>query len=155
MADIRSKVIERSKQNAISRAFHAKNDTQTIASWRLGLDRILLIFNVRSVVSAWPALTVNPQTELGLNVYVTVSDVREGVTKTYAAVSEVQCDVADTRAMVSDIHRNILAQSQEGADNQDRSVSNTRALFTTKYMLIFAHNQNRSATPTVDGPGSI
>jgi len=46
VADIRSKVVERSKQNGISRAFHAKNDSQMIAGWRADLNRILLVFNV-------------------------------------------------------------------------------------------------------------
>jgi len=58
VADIRSKIAERSKKGVIPRTFHAKNDSQAIASWRLDLDRILLVFNVGSVVSAWSALTV-------------------------------------------------------------------------------------------------
>jgi len=43
------------------------------------------------------------QTELGLNIYVTVSDVRDGIARTRTMVSEVQHDVADTCAMVADI----------------------------------------------------
>jgi len=43
-----------------------------------------------------------------------------------AVGSEVQRDVADTRVMVSDIHRNVVTQSQGGAENQRRSVSNVR-----------------------------
>ena len=113
LADIRSKITERGKQNAVSRTFHARNDSQAIASWKPDLNRILLVFNVRPVVSVWPALTVHSQTELGLGIYVTVSDVRGGVTKTHTIVSEVQRDVADTRAMVSDIRRDML-RSQEG-----------------------------------------
>ena len=50
VADIRIKITERSKQNAISRAFHAKHDSQAIAGWRLDLNRILIVFNVRDVV---------------------------------------------------------------------------------------------------------
>jgi hypothetical protein len=30
--------------------FYAKNDKETIATWKLELDRILQVFNVRSVV---------------------------------------------------------------------------------------------------------
>lgn len=130
-ADIRSKIAERSKQNAIARAFHAKNDCQAIAGWRMDLNRILLVFNVRAVVSVWPtcadALAVHPQTELGLNIYVIVSDVRDGVTKAHTAVAEVQRDVADTHAMVSDIRRAMM-RGQEGADDQRWSVSNTQTI---------------------------
>ena len=40
-------------------------------------------------------------------------------------------------AMVSDIHRNML-KNQEDADNQLRSASNARTLFTAEYILTFA-----------------
>ena len=136
--EIRRKVTERSKQNAISRAFHAKNDSQTIANWRLDLNKVLLLFNVSSAVFSWPALTVHTQTELGLNIYVTVSDVRDGVAKTHAtvadthaAVSEVQRGVADTHTVVADTHamvsdiRRQMVEGQGEADDQRRSVSNT------------------------------
>ena len=149
MADIQSKVIKRSKKSALSRAFSAKKDTQAIASWRLDLNRILLIFNVRSALLVWTALTVRSQTELGLNIYVTASDVRDRVTKTHTvvadtrtAISDVQRDVAgthtvvaDTHAMVSDIRRQVL-EREEGAGNQRRPVSDTWAVHTTKCVLI-------------------
>ena len=32
----------------VARLFHAKNDEDTIATWKKDLDRILHIFNVRS-----------------------------------------------------------------------------------------------------------
>jgi len=47
--------------------------------------------------------SVRSQTELGLNIYATVSDVRDGIARTHTIFSEVQRDVTDTRAMVSDI----------------------------------------------------
>ena len=77
---------------------------------------------------------INIQTGLGLSIYVTVSDVRNGVTKAHAIVSEVQRDVADTRAMVSDIRRNVL-RSQEGVDDQRRLVGGTVTVHTTTCML--------------------
>ena len=143
MGDIRSKVANQSKRNRISQAFHAKNDGQTIASWKVDLNRVLLVFNVCSIVSPRPALTIRTQTELGLNIYATASDVRDGVTKTHTAVtgthdvvSEVQRDVADTRVvvedthiMVSGIHRQILG-SQGETDDQPPSVGNARIMHT-------------------------
>ena len=130
MAEIRSKVAERSKQNAVSRAVHAKNDSKTIVSWKMDLNRVLLVFNVCPIVMGRPALTVHSQTELELNTYVTVSDVRDGVTKTHTVVanthtvvSEVQRDLANTHAVVSDIRRQLL-ENKEAVDEQRGSVSN-------------------------------
>ena len=49
VAEIRGKVIKQGKRNAISQPTRSKNDEEAIATWRLGLNRILHIFNVRSV----------------------------------------------------------------------------------------------------------
>ena len=177
MTDIRTRVAKRSKQNAICRAFHAKSDSQTIASWNMNLNRILLIFNVSSVVSVRPVLTVHSQTELGLTIravvtdtYIVVSDTHTAVTNTHAVVSdihtvitdthavatdthtivsEVRQDFAKTNAMLSDISRKVLG-SQEGDDDQRPLVSDTRtrAVPIPKYMLTAAQSQIRSATLT-------
>jgi len=48
--------------------------------------------------------------------------------KTSAIVSEVHHGVANTHTMVSDIHRYVL-KSQEGADDQNQSVSVICAVF--------------------------
>ena len=50
LADIQRKVIKKGKRNAISRLIHAKNDKEMIAAWKSDLNKILLVFNVRSVV---------------------------------------------------------------------------------------------------------
>ena len=121
-----------------------------IASWRTDLSRILLVFNVCSVVSVRSVLTVCSQTELGLNIYVAVSDVRDGVTATHAAVADTHVVVADTHAMVSEIHRKMTG-SQDGADDQSWLVSDIRTVPTTKYMLTTAQDQTRSATSTTNG----
>ena len=81
LAGIQSKVTDRSNQNAISRAFHAKSDSQMIASWKMDLNRILLIFNVRSVVLEWSTLIVHSQAELGISIRETLSEVRDRLTK--------------------------------------------------------------------------
>jgi hypothetical protein len=57
LAEIQSKVIEKSKRNVVSRLFHARSDKETIAAWKSDLNKILLIFNVSSVVVVWPLLT--------------------------------------------------------------------------------------------------
>ena len=40
-------------RHRISRFFHARNDKETIAGWRLDLNQILHVFNVRSVCSCF------------------------------------------------------------------------------------------------------
>jgi len=49
VAEIRGKIIKQSGRNSVSRFFHARNDKETIAVWRSDLNRILIVFNVRSV----------------------------------------------------------------------------------------------------------
>ena len=49
VADIQRKIIKQDKRNAVTQLFHAKNDKEKIATWRADLNRILLVFNVRSI----------------------------------------------------------------------------------------------------------
>ena len=51
MADIQKKVVKWVKRNPVSRRFNAKKEKETIDAWRMNLDMILQVFNVRSV--AW------------------------------------------------------------------------------------------------------
>ena len=103
VAEIQKKVVKRSGRNAISRLFHAKNDKESIAAWKLDLNRTLHVFNVCSVVFTWVSLILSLQTELAMN------------THTLAV---------DTNALVSDIHQNIVT-SWGGTDGQHRPVSAT------------------------------
>jgi hypothetical protein len=107
VAEIRRKIIKQGKRNAVSRLVHAKNDKDTITTWRSDLNRILLVFNVRSVVFVWSLLTVHSQTELAINMHGTVSD---------------------THAIVTDIHRAVV-KGQDGTDGQHPSVSIACPLF--------------------------
>ena len=81
-------VIRRSTRGAVSRLLHAKNDKEAITAWKSDLNRILQVFNVRSVVSAWSSLIVPLQTELVMNTHVTVSDIRRDLPK----IQVVGCD---------------------------------------------------------------
>ena len=94
VAEIQKNIIERGQRNGLSRMFHAKNDKETIATWRVDLNRILHVFNVCGVTPARPSLTAHFQTELAIN----------------------------THTIVSNIHRTIV-DSQEVADGKNRSVS--------------------------------
>jgi len=58
VADIQKKIAKWVKRNPVSRRFHAKKTKETIAAWRLDLEKILQVFNVRSV--AWVMTVANP-----------------------------------------------------------------------------------------------
>jgi hypothetical protein len=90
LAEIRRKLTEKGRRKTVSRIVHAKDDKETIATWRSDLSRILLVFNVSSVVVVWLLLTVYSQTELALN----------------------------THAMVYDMHH-IVVTGQEGVDGEN------------------------------------
>ena len=124
MAEIQRKVIEQGKRNVISQHLHAKNDKEKIAAWRLDLNRILHVFNVRSIVSIRRSLTRRFKTELAINTHVTVSE-------THAIVSELEHDVTSTHIMVSDIHCTIVKGS-EVSDSRNLLMSDTRTLSTTE-----------------------
>jgi len=49
VADIQKKLAKSVKRNAVSRRFNAKKTKERIAAWRLDLEKILQVFNVRSV----------------------------------------------------------------------------------------------------------
>ena len=97
----------------ISRHFHAKNDKEKIAAWRLDLNRILHIFNVRSIGSVWRLLTLNSQTELTINIHATVTD---------------------NNVMISDIHRTMV-KGQEMNGGKNTLVSDARAPVVTERWL--------------------
>lgn len=53
VAEIQNGVIKQGERNTISRVFHAKNDRDAVATWRQDLNRILHVFNVRSINPVW------------------------------------------------------------------------------------------------------
>ena len=122
MAEIQRKAINQSGRNPAARLLHAKNDKETIAAWKLDLNRILHTFNVRSIIPVWLLLTGHFQTELAMNTHVIASDIHHGVVTIHNIISNVHDGVANTHAVVSDIHRNML-KSQEGTDDQLQLVS--------------------------------
>ena len=108
MAEIEGNVTKQSKRNQVSRLIHAKNDKDKIAAWRAELNRILQIFNVRSVTSPLASLTIGFQTELTIDTNATVSE---------------------THNFVTDIHRAIV--TQQGSGGQNPPVGNHYNLFVT------------------------
>ena len=93
VAEIQRNVFKQTGRNAIPRVFHARNDKETIAAWKVDLNRILHVFNVRSTLFAWLSLTGSFQTELAMNTHVTVSDMRYDVSKIRRDVSEIRGEI--------------------------------------------------------------
>ena len=52
-----------------------------IAAWKLDLNGILHIFAVRPALCTWLSLIITLQTELVMNTHITVSDIRQDVSK--------------------------------------------------------------------------
>ena len=50
VAEIQRKAMKQSERNAVSRLFHAKYNKEKIVAWKLDLNRILHVFNVRSML---------------------------------------------------------------------------------------------------------
>ena len=48
MGEIERDIIKQGNRNAICRRLHAKNDKKKIPGWKLDLDKILQVFDVRS-----------------------------------------------------------------------------------------------------------
>jgi len=60
VAGIQEKIIEKCGRSLLSRLTNAKNDKETLATWKLDLNRILHVFNVCPVFAARISLTVHP-----------------------------------------------------------------------------------------------
>jgi hypothetical protein len=144
LAEIEMKITKRGKRNAVSRLLHAKKDKETIASWKLDLNKILLIFNVSSFIYVWLSLTVHLQTELTINTNVTaatthtiVCGIRSDVATAHTIFPDVRNGVVSTHAIVSDIHRTVT-EDQRRAGGNNQLVSRNRTLLVTESMLMVA-----------------
>ena len=120
MDKIQEKITEKKERNRFSRVVHAKSDKDAVGAWKLDLNRILHVFNVRSITSVWSSLTDRFQTELAVNTNVVVSDVRQ--------------DVLMIHTVVSEIHQAVV-KGQGEADDKSLLVSVTRTMFITQSTL--------------------
>lgn len=163
MTEIQKHIVERGKRNALSRRYHAKDDKEAIATWGLEFNRILHVFHVCPIASAWRLLTFSFQTELWTNVRTTDSGIHQGVkskhtvipdahrgtpnaetTVSYARhdvsyvhpiVSDTRGDVAITRTTVSAIHHDKL-KGRENADAQNQAVGTTHTVPVTNRPIL-------------------
>ena len=118
MDEIQKYIINRGKRNVISRRYHAKDDEEAIATWRLDLDRILPAFNVRPTIPTRCLPTLCFQIELGVNTHAAGSGTHQDAANEHTIGS----DVANTNTIM---YRN-KPKSREGADGKNQAVSITR-----------------------------
>ena len=100
MADIQKRVDEKNSRGTFSRIFHTQNDKNTIAAWKEDLDRLLHIFNVRSVSSASLSLTTPFQTELAIDTNVAATETDRKVTDMHEDVLVIKESVANRQFSV-------------------------------------------------------
>ena len=129
VAEIHEKILTQSKRNAVSRHFHAKQDKEKIMAWGSDLNRILHVFNVRSIISVWRSLILHSQTELAINTHVIVSD---------------------THTMVAELRRTMV-RGQDGDDGGNLLVSDTLVPPTIEPPLTISQAQIRSVSSTTNG----
>ena len=101
MAEIERKVAKRRGRNAVSQFVHARDDKDSIAAWKLDLNRILHVFNVRSTIFTRLSLTVLSQTELAMNTHVTVSEMSQNVSWIRSDVSKIREEIGSNIQSVS------------------------------------------------------
>ena len=142
VSEVQKNITERrGKRNTISRLLHAKEDKVAIAAWKGDIDKILHIFNVRSVTSVRPSLNLCFQAELETNPHTTISNTQQDAANTHATVPDIHHDtlspgtavpdvhhnVTNTQPTVSNIHRNEL-KSHRNTGGQNQVVSTARTL---------------------------
>jgi len=117
MNEIQRHAVDWGKRSAISRRYYARDNKEAIATWKLDLDGILRVLDVRYITPVRRLLTFHFQTELEIHAR--------------ATVPEVPQDVANTSTPVSDTHPN-KPKGHKGTDGQNQAVSTTRTLPVTE-----------------------
>ena len=100
VVEIQENIVEKGGRNLVSRLIYAKSDKDTIAAWKLDLNRILHVFNVRSIIFTLLSLTFPSQTELAMNTHVTVSNVHHDVSGIRRDMSKIQEDIGNQVRLV-------------------------------------------------------
>ena len=93
MVEIERSLKQLGKRNVVSSLFHSRDDKERIAAWRVDLNRILLVFNVRSMASPPASPDHCSQGKLILDTNIVATD---------------------TNNMVLDLHRVIMAHQDGG-----------------------------------------
>jgi len=122
VADIQRKLVKWNKLNVVFRYFLARKEKKTVAGWRLGLENILQIFDVRSVARVITVVNFPLHKAIPMNTDTAAAAVHNDVTNTKTITSGIQNDVVNTPVAVSDSHRN-ASKRPEDLRGQNRPVS--------------------------------
>ena len=128
VAEIEKDITKQGRRNPASRIFHPKSDKKKMAAWRGELNRILQIFNVRSVTLPLASLTICLQTELAIGMNATIS-------KTHNLVSGTQNIVYDTHNIVSSTHT-ITSNTQDIASETYHVASKTHDIASNTHDIV-------------------
>ena len=104
VAGAQEDILKRGKRNVISRLFHKKNDKEATATWRLGLNSVLHIFNVRSATSMWQFLTLHFQTELEASAHASVPYSHHDATNTHTIIPDVDTNASNVGNIIPNVH---------------------------------------------------
>lgn len=124
--EIQRNITQRGKRNPLSKRYHEKDDKEAIAAWRLNLNGVRQVFNVRSVTPAWPLLTVYSQKELGINMRTTASSALQDSVKKRTIATGIHRDVLNAEIMVPQVRRDVSSTYRQGVDGENQAVGAAR-----------------------------
>ena len=163
MTGAQENILKRGKRNVISRFLHKKDDKEAIATWRLGLNSVLHVFNVRSATSMWPFLTFHFQTELEASAHPTVPDSHYDTVNTYTIISDVDSDVSNVDNIIPSVHPdnpnvdNIVPNVHPDTSSVDEVVPDVRrdVLDTHPIVSNIHHDKSSSRKGTSDQNSTV
>ena len=135
VAEIEKDITKQGRRNPTSRFFHPKSDGKKMTAWRGELNRILQIFNVRSVTLPLASLTICPQTELAIDTNAAISNTHNVVSGTQNIVSDTHNIVSSTHSITSNIH-DIASKTHHVASSTHHIASNTHAIVSDIHLVM-------------------
>ena len=162
MTAIQKRIVKWGKRNPLSRRLHVKDDEEAIVSWRLDLDKIRRVLDVRSFNWARSLLTFRSQAELATRTDVDVSEIQHEVSNANVTppdprpdvlstlvVPEVRRDISNTNAVSSDVHHDVVPIHSVASEVQHDPV-NVHTIPSGTYPNASknkdAHGQNRAVS---------
>ena len=123
LADIEKKLAKWDRRSVIYRRLRAKKYKKMVAAWKLGLENILQVFNVRPVPRVMTVVNFPLHKAIPINTDPAAAAVDHDVMDTQTITSGVQNDVVNTPVGVSDSHHKALKRPEDlRSQNQPVSI---------------------------------
>ena len=116
MAAIQKRIVKWAKRNPLSRRLHVKDDEEAIVSWRLDLDKIRRVLDVRSFNWARSLLTFRSQDELATRTDVDVSEIQHEVSNANVTTPDQRPDVSSAGLVAPEVRHDISNADVDGSD---------------------------------------